>query len=373
MGVLQSVERFLYDSSRFKVVSVLWMLLILKVGVWSIPNAESIRSIAQDPFTNPFLDLPHAHYLLWTWLSPFLAWLIGATGVAAFFLWHLALTLASTALFGVLAFSRLSESQARTALVLFAALPVSGSVYYWVGPDALTLLLMLGALVVRRAAVALFLGLLLGLQHFEQSFLGMTALLVLVLTQKRRGVDPVYPVATALSVLLGTVLGKVCLGLLFMGFRPRVNSGRWHWMQEHLDPLLSNVASHPHGVLWGILGVSWLVVIWVWRAGGEHRWSLLPLGLLLPWVLVTADHTRVFGLLTFFSVGAAWLLHPGFLEHLPRPKVALLAVLTVVVPWTWAWEGETHWTVLPSDLVMLEEVITGEDRVAEDYGPWPWR
>src|SRR5438874_882691 len=82
-----------------------------------------------------------------------------------------AVAVAFVVLFFVAAFRLLPEREARTSIVLFLALPVSGTVFYWVGQDAVTsLLMLLGVLSARRPLVTVVVGIALGMQHFVQGF-----------------------------------------------------------------------------------------------------------------------------------------------------------------------------------------------------------
>ncbi len=145
MQLAGQVERLIFAAPASRLVTAVLLLGLVKTGVWQIPNFGASRLIAQDPFTNPFQD-PNAHALYWSWLGPFLAWLLGATSPAAFFALHLVLSVGFTVLFIVTAFSHLPEREARISLVLFSVLPVSATAFFWVSTDSLTLFLMMLAL-----------------------------------------------------------------------------------------------------------------------------------------------------------------------------------------------------------------------------------
>lgn len=168
MGVIRWVERWWFGLPRWQLALVVLLIICLRSGVWQIPNMDLSRQIALAPWRNPFGAEP-ASYLMWNWLGPALAWVVGALSPQAFFAFHLACSLAFYAVVVALLFRRLSDHAARVALLLFAMLPVSGTAFFWVGYDSVTLLLM--ALIVAAAhrpawaaALAFLLGLL-GRQH----------------------------------------------------------------------------------------------------------------------------------------------------------------------------------------------------------------
>ncbi len=131
--ILLRIEDFIFKAAAWKLVTLILLVMLFKTGIWYIPNLDMSLTVALNPFTNPFQD-PNAHYLLGNWLSPFLAWLSGIKAFWVFFAFHLGFSIAFTALFIKLAFSRLPERNARIALILFALLPVSATAYFWVGP-----------------------------------------------------------------------------------------------------------------------------------------------------------------------------------------------------------------------------------------------
>lgn len=99
-----------------------------------------------------------------------------------FFIFHLGFSIAFTALFIKLVFSRLPERSTRIALILFALLLVSATTYFWVGSDSLTLLLLLLLLLLALSfphsiLMTLAIGIMLGMQHFEQAFFAVGGLL----------------------------------------------------------------------------------------------------------------------------------------------------------------------------------------------------
>jgi hypothetical protein len=88
VNILEHIDRFIFESKLSKLISWLILASFVKVGIWHIPNIYASYAIAQNPFINPFSD-PEAHYLLWSWLGPFLAWCLAINSEALFFIFHL--------------------------------------------------------------------------------------------------------------------------------------------------------------------------------------------------------------------------------------------------------------------------------------------
>jgi hypothetical protein len=141
VNALNRIEKFIFETELWKLILVISFLTVVKTGVWHTPSLNASLEIAQNPFINPFSD-PNAHFLFWSWLGPFLAWLVGATSKWQFFALHLLFSLAFTFLFTKMVFSRFSDAVARSSLIIFSALPVSATAYFWVSTDSITLFLM---------------------------------------------------------------------------------------------------------------------------------------------------------------------------------------------------------------------------------------
>ena len=216
MRFIDVIEKFIYRSKPSRLIGVALAVSLVKTGIWHMPNLDEWGFISVNPFRNPFTD-PNAHYLFWNWLSPFLAWRLGIQNENSFLYFHLAFSIAFTFIFIAFVWSNFEERDARTALVLFLVLPVSTTAYFWVGMDSVTLALMLLLFVARRHLwLVLAIGVLLGMQHFEQGLVAFGALTFALFassfTLKSRSE---YPLPWAITILVGVVLGKLVLVLIF--------------------------------------------------------------------------------------------------------------------------------------------------------------
>jgi hypothetical protein len=360
MTGLDPVKRFVFASSRRRFIAVLLLASFCKTGVWAIPNLQLSQTIALDPFTNPIAD-PFAHYLYWNWFSPFVAWLIGATGLRAFFVLHLAFAVAFTSLVAFALFDRLPEREARVAFVVFCALPVSGTIYYWVGMDAVVLFLMLVPLVFPRSwVVPLLAGIALGMQHFEQGVMAGGVLFVTVVVARRMRLDAPYRPGFAAAWVCGTIVGKSTLIVAFAYWGVEVNNGRLVLFAHEFRTLLLEAAFHGQVIVWSMLGVGWLVL-----AGyvDRLRRQALPLvvGLLLcmPFLVLAQDETRVMSVITFPLLAGYWLFDQRVLARVSDGDASFILVAWLVVPWSWTWLGIPRWSALPYDVYWLLQKVFG--------------
>jgi hypothetical protein len=372
MMILTAAERVVFAWPRARFLALLFALMFVKTGVWHFPAINLSISMARAPFTPAIAD-PSSQFIMTSWLSPFVAWCLGATSDGAFLLLHLGFSIAFTALFVVHCFSQFDDRTARSAMVIFAALPVSTIAYFWVGIDSLTLLLMLGALMTRhRPVVASLLGFLLGLQHFEQAVVGFGALSAATFLAIRFGEKELFPLRTGVVVVLAICAGKLALmGLFHMN--DVVTTGRIGWAATYLSNLLSQFWLHSQVIVWGMLGLGWLVVL---RYLDQGRSGVILAGTLLallPVLVLVADRTRVMANVTFPLLFAHWLSNRTFLEALSRREVAGLFVLWAVMPLTWVGGGEPRWSVFPYMLVYAANQLFGWFTLpTENIAEWPF-
>jgi hypothetical protein len=373
MRFLGTIEAIVFDGPRARFLALLFAAMLVKTGVWRIPNLDVSAAIARNPFVVPIPN-PIDQYLMTSWLGPFLAWLVGASSVPAFFVLHLALSVAFTALMAAMIFSRLEENEARAAMVIFAALPVSATSYFWVGNDSLTLLLMAGILALReRPFAAGLLGVALGMQHFEQGLFAFGALALAARLGPRYSGREVYPLRTALAAGVGIATGKIVLTLIFMTAGMTV-SGRTVWLMAHLPALMEDLLYRGHVLIWSILGVGWLVALRFADGGRASIPFFLCLLALMPLLLVSGDKSRVLAMTTFPLVAAFWLMNRDFLRGLMRREIAILALVWLIVPWSWVWRGIPLWSVMPYDIALAASHLLGWPVApADGLADWPFK
>jgi hypothetical protein len=372
MQFTRKIEQLLFESPTWKLLAVVSALWLVKTGIWVYPNPLALWAMAQNPFASPFTN-PDEHYLMWSWLGPWLAWLAGATTMTKLFALYLAYSAAFTFLFVRVALASLPRELARTAIVLFAVLPVSTTAYFWVGQDSLTLLLIMTALAFPSAPlVTAVAGVLLGMQHFEQGFFAAAGLCAAVFLNRRQGYPLPYGLKFCLLLVGATVTGKLALVGLFRHYDIHVNSGRMYWLRQHLGLLLSSFFLHVQGIVWSVLGLGWLAAARFADWGRRSLPFFLVLGGLCLLAAVSGDQTRVVAIVSFPLVTAYWLLNPDFLSRLGRREVALLFGLWVVMPMSWVWMGAPKWSLFSYDVAYVLHQAFGWFALPERLAAWPF-
>jgi hypothetical protein len=257
-----TLENALFRSKQWVFVSALYLLIFFKAGISILPSFGLSQNVAQ----NPFVLYPHfcetEQFAAWNWFGPFLGWAMGMNGPASFTLLHFAFFIAFLALFAFGIFSRLPDSTARKAMLLFAILPVSSALFTWIGTDTLTLFLMLMAMLFpKRLSVVLAIGFCLGLQHFEQALVAAVALGIALILDRHRPSTSAYRPAFPATLLAGAVSGKILLYLLFRHFHMLPTYSRIEWTIDNSRTLYIQYVLHIQEIFWAALGLGWLAFV----------------------------------------------------------------------------------------------------------------
>ncbi|MCA8336437.1 hypothetical protein [Burkholderia multivorans] len=372
MKILNIAERFVFESRAWKFIAVILVVSLMKTGIWAIPNIVASQMLAQDPFRNPFSD-PGAQYLFWNWLGPFIAWLLHATSTTRFFVLHLAFSCAFTLLFIWTSFSRLDSRSARIAVLIFAALPVSMTAYYWVSYDSLTLLLMMCALAMPSGRImTAAVGIGLGMQHFEQSFVGSMVVLGAMVVGTVYRAEKEYSWKWLFCLIAGIIVGKLVLTGIVRHWGIEVNSGRVFWLKKNLLMTLHQFLYHPFVTVFSALGTAWLVAFKQIDAGRKSIPIFLGLAALLLLLPISGDQTRVFAVSSFFLLSIYWLLNPHFLCLIDNRTAAALFLAWLVVPWAWVWGAVPRASAFPMDFVYVLHHAFGWFTLQPDMLSWPF-
>ena len=357
---LTRVESLLFHSSRGSFIGLMIGIALFKTGIWAMPNLAITRSIAANPFANLPVD-PLAQYLFWNWLGLLGAWTVGAIGESGYFVYHALFAVSFTAVFLWSVFRVMPDYAARVSTLLFFALPVSGTIYYWIGMDAITSLLMLvGVLCLGRPLLTFVVCIALGMQHFEQGVAAGFALLVMAVASRYFGRPARFSIGAASAWILGSFAGKLALIGLFSHLDLQVNSGRLYWAMQNSSRIAKGFVFHFHFVIWSAFGLGWLAI---WRYAETFGRRAIPFFcavLVAMPLLLTDDETRVVALVTLPIVLTALLLDQEFLALIQPRHAAAFFIMWVLLPWSWAWEGVPRWSAFPYDVVYVVQLVSGK-------------
>lgn len=371
MRVIAAVERFIYQSKPSRLIAIALAAAFFKTGFWYIPTMGTSWAISRNPFRNPFSG-PEAEYLLTSWLGPFLAWCLHIRNEQSFLYFHLLFSFAFTCIFIAFVWREFGDREARTSLILFLALPVSTTAYFNIGYDSVTLFLMLLLLLVRRRPwLALPIGVLLGMQHFEQGAVACGALLVAWLIGFLLRTKSQYSIQWTVASLLGVVLGKLVLLLIFRHFRMHVTAGRLFYVQHFTQLYSAWFYYHFQYILWSILGVGWFAAVKYAEQGKSAAHFFIALCGPLLLLLIVGDETRVVAIVTFPLVAACLLLDPEFLRSLSGRFVSAIFGVWLLVPYPWVLDGKPLVSMLPYNVAYFLHQHFGWFNVPMHQPMWP--
>lgn len=351
---LSNFRNYIVNLDLKKFFFFLTLIIILKVGVWYHPALWRLLEISIDPFNNTSIINPYAHYLYYNFLGGFLANLFGFNTKITFFLFHLSFSITFFFLYMYFVFKKLSKKNAIFSIILFLVLPVSTTSFFWVGYDSLTLSIMMISIIFRLYLSLVFiLGILLGLQHFELTFLAALSLLVLNIYNKLSSKYSYLNLNYSISIILGILFGKFLLEYYFFYIGLDINSGRISHTSDYLKHFIYQSYFNFHNVIWFALSIGWLIIIrYNFFKYKNNFFLLIILGQLLI-LFIVDDTTRVYANLSFLIVFSQILVNKKFLQNIKDYEISILLVLWLVLPYGWAWQGVLRASMFTYDFAYL--------------------
>ena len=358
---MKTLQRFIFESPPAKFIAIVWAVMLFKSGI-GFTNFEVQAVMAEYPFFNPIVD-PAFHYIFWTWLSPFLLWCLNITTEAGAFYFHLFFSIAFTLLFLHTAWRFLPEHLARLSFLIFAAMPVSNTAYFWVGTDSLTLFLMMASLALPfskkspLALVILTIGVLLGLQDFEKTIIAASALFAT--TYFNRGVGGGGGVA---------LFARLCA---YVDFR------RIFWLQNNLPRALTFFFYNFQQSFYSGLGIAWLVAFYVILKMPYGKIFGAALVACLAVLLIAVDHTRVFALISFPLMAQFVLFNREVLGKITPQMATLFFVAWLILPFIWILQS-SQVSLFSYDITLLFHHLLGIDLpipseiFTSNFVAWDW-
>jgi hypothetical protein len=351
---IEQVERAIFDSSALSFCTWITVLVIARTGIiWQLGDAYRLT---QDPFAQISSD-PDLQYLTWSWLQPFLAWLLGLNDGPRYFLFTLAISVATGIVFFAYCFRTFEGESARKAILIFAVLPVSGIVYYRLGLDGATVLLLICAFVARRKLPwVLVLGVLLGMQHFEQGACSAAILggAMLVDAYRKRSLQPGLGFPAALFA--GVLAGRLVLIAIFDAY-DMTGAGRADFVAKYLGEMPRDIFLGLPVSLWSGLGLGWLLLPRFHQEAGRKAGFYVALALCLPLLFVTLDTTRVMAILLLLPILHYWFGDDALVRRISRREAAILGTIWALFPWIYTIKGAVYTSVLPRNILDLSAML----------------
>lgn len=342
--------------------------LVIRTGVWFFPNYSNSLSIIEDPFKSPDLN-PEQQYIFGSWLIHAIAHWVGVNSAVGFFL----LNLVFVSLFFLIAWAAIKERFTETirplVFGLFCLFPASSIIIWWVGMDALTLVLLeiiVLAITKRWRVVSAVVPSLLALQHFEFSFIALILFLIGLLLQRAKDLSS--------RVFVSIVLLSVSKGLFeaVLASNDIVYVSRFSWMLENLGSSLLMFFWAFLPILWSLFGLFLVFVKWSGASFQQLKHVFVPLVLCLIPVMLSFDQTRTGAVLIFPILFYFLLSEVNFIEinlQKIRPGVLLLISL---VPTFIVLSGRVQSGVFMEDIYFAIHAVFNVFDVPSDPATWPF-
>ena len=201
-------------SKKLNLFSITFLIAILKSGIWVFPAIYASFVISQQPFQQPFSN-PDDQYLMTTWFASYLAHVMGIKTLASFIALHFCFAIFSV-IFLYRYVTRFVDKEIQgKSILMFAILPALSTIFYWVGMDSFTFLLMTVYLNLRlKPKLTLIVGIIGGLHHFEIIFVSAFSLFVYELVRGKE-FRRLKEFISSATLLIGVLFGKILLTLIF--------------------------------------------------------------------------------------------------------------------------------------------------------------
>lgn len=355
------MEKKLLDFGKYiinldlkKLFFFLTLIIILKIGVWYHPALWRLLEISINPFDNSAIINPNAHYLYYNFLGGFVANFFGFNTKISFFLFHLFFSVTFFFLYIYFVLQKLDKKLALLSIALFLVLPVSTTSFFWVGYDSITLTIMMLSIIFSfNLPLVLIFGVLLGLQHFELTFLAALSLLALNIYNKLSLKYSFLNLNYSIFIFIGILLGKFLLEYYFNQIGLNINSGRILYTFDYLKYFIFTAYFNFHNVIWFALSIGWLIIIKYFFSKERNNFFLfIILGQLLI-LFIVDDQTRVYANLSFLIIFSQILVNKSFLQNIKNYEIALLIFLWLIFPYGWAWQGVLRASMFTYDFAYL--------------------
>lgn len=319
-----------------------FLLVVGNTGVWAMPNIVMQFMISQSLLKVPFDD-PNAHYLFFNYFQPFLYGITGAKSLTGYFIYSFTIAALFLLLFLFWFVSYHGKQVAIDQNKLFAVVtfPVFMIPFYWVGMDAMTLLLSLLILLNKDKMVfALLFAFMLGVQHFEQGFIAFATLFATLLTHYFFSRDKIslLLIKKVFFILVSMVAAKVLLMLFFYFANVGLSGDRGSYLKTNLYLYFEMFKKWWFVTLWTLFATGWLLI----AQNIKKTWPLIVAALtMLVLTVIVGDQTRV-GVIVLFPSLFYWVfMNREIWEKLTQKMVVLMLSFYLLVPIVVVW-GEPH-------------------------------
>lgn len=325
-------------SKKLNLFSITFLIAILKSGIWVFPAIYASFVISQQPFQQPFSN-PDDQYLMTTWFASYLAHVMGIKTLASFIALHFCFAIFSV-IFLYRYVTRFVDKEIQgKSILMFAILPALSTIFYWVGMDSFTFLLMTIYLNLRlKPKLTLIVGIIGGLHHFEIIFVSAFSLFVYELVRGKE-FRRLKEFISSATLLIGVLFGKILLTLIFELNQVAVSKNRVSIGIDGLKSNLELIEKFGFLIYYSMLGSIWIILlIAVFKRSRDSIALLSAIIIPLVVVLFVRDSSRVIQLTSFLPVAIGLLSNKGVLGTISNKTIKIVILIWLIIPWIWIWQ-----------------------------------
>lgn len=333
------------------------LFVILKSGVWAMPNITVQHLVSQSLTVNPLSD-PDEQYLYQNYFSPMIFGLLGGKSLASFVLFSAIISLLFLMIFiaWFVNYHGREIALKRNGLLTTLVFPVFAVPFYWLGMDGMTLLLIFATLIAMQGlawkTLSAFFAVLLSFQHFEQavasySLLTFTLIIPLALRTKSH-IGYLYK---TLWVVLWVILGKIIMMLFFHMMGIEISGDRFAFTQKYLDAFLNQWKASWPWILYATFGAGWLLILFHFH----ESWPIVIVALLaFIALMVFGDQTRLSTIVTFPSLFYWFFANRQIWENRKTIHGGIV-LLYIFVPFVYVWGGQPFGSMYKYDIELIKK------------------
>jgi hypothetical protein len=325
-------------SKKLNLFSITFLIAILKSGIWVFPAIYASFVISQQPFQQPFSN-PDDQYLMTTWFASYLAHVMGIKTLASFIALHFCFAIFSV-IFLYRYVTRFVDKEIQgKSILMFAILPALSTIFYWVGMDSFTFLLMTVYLNLRlKPKLTLIVGIIGGLHHFEIIFVSAFSLFVYELVRGKE-FRRLKEFISSATLLIGVLFGKILLTLIFELNQVAVSKNRVSIGIDGLKSNLELIEKFGFLIYYSMLGSIWIILLIAVFKHSRDSIALLS-AIIIPLVVVlfVRDSSRVIQLTSFLPVAIGLLSNKGVLGTISNKTIKIVILIWLIIPWIWIWQ-----------------------------------
>lgn len=353
-----------FFAKKSNLFSYTFLIALIKSGIWVFPAIYASFVISQQPFKQPFSN-PDDQYLMTTWFASYFAHILGIQTLASFIFLHFVFACFAVYLLFRYVKRNIDSSEQGKSLLFFAMLPATSTIFYWVGMDSFTFLIMVLFLNLRfKPWLVLCVGVIGGLHHFEILFIASASLCLFEILRgnfKGRKIE----IKSVFSFMLGVVLGKVLLSFIFRVQGVVVSKNRVSIGLDGLSSNLELISKYGLLIYWSMLSVIWYVLIIAIIKRNRESLALF-VSLLIPIFIVffVRDSSRVIQLTSFLTIAIGLISNQKILSEISIKQVRLMLIFWLIIPWVWIWQK-----VFGSNTLFAVKYVISR-LLSNDLAPW---